>query len=215
LRAAEQGVVHNGIPMPEDRDRIRRQRLPGSRFRFLMLTRLTVEKGVQTVLDAVARVPKDIPIEVTIAGKGPLEDVVRSAAAADARIRYLGFVDGEAKAEALTWAGNLVLPSLWYETASTVILEAAAYGLGVIGSDIGGIPEFIEPNQTGLLFPPGDSAALAAIMTRHAQDPNLLPALTTRTDALARHFTVERMIDSYEAHYATLFDRQSARLAAE
>ncbi len=215
LRAAGQAVVHNGIPLPEDRDLVRSRRPAESRSRFLMLTRLTVEKGVQTVLDAMLRLPKDLPIEVAIAGKGPLEAQVRAAAAADDRIRYLGFLDGDAKAAALARAGHLLLPSLWYENAPVTIVEAAAYGLGLIGSDIGGIPEFVEPNETGILFPPGDAQALATIMARLAQDPDALPRLAARSEALARRFTLDHMVEAYETRYAALLDRHPLQLAAQ
>jgi glycosyltransferase involved in cell wall biosynthesis len=210
LRMANRRVVHNGIPQPEDVEQVREMRPQDSRFRFLMLARLTIEKGVRVVLDAVSRLPADLDVEIVIAGDGPLADEVRDAAARDRRIRYLGYVDGAAKLEALSRAGYLLLPSLWYENAPVVIVEAAAYGLGVIGSDIGGIPEFVEANQTGLLFPPGDADALAAIMTRLASDPDALPALAARSPALAQRFTVDRMVDDYEAHYAALLDEQPA-----
>ncbi|WP_292911331.1 glycosyltransferase family 4 protein, partial [Niveispirillum sp.] len=189
LQAGAGTVVHNGIPLPADATDIRRQRPPDARRRFLMLTRLTVEKGVETVLDAMGRLPRDLAVEVSIAGKGVLEDRVRAAAATDPRIRYLGFLDGPAKAAALARAGHLLLPSLWYENAPVTIVEAAAYGLGLVGSDIGGIPEFVEPDGTGLLFPPGDAGALATIMTRLATDPGALPGLAENLKAHGAHAT--------------------------
>jgi glycosyltransferase involved in cell wall biosynthesis len=208
LRVPNRTVVHNGIPQPADVERVRQARPPDSRFRFLMLSRLTVEKGVRVVLDAVTRLPAELDVEIVIAGDGPLAGEVRDAAARDRRISYLGYIDGAAKLEVLARAGYLLLPSLWYENAPVVIIEAAAYGLGLIGSDIGGIPEFVEPNETGLLFPPGDAAALAAIMTRLARQPEALPALATRSPALAQRFTVDRMVDDYAAHYAAALGKQ-------
>jgi glycosyltransferase involved in cell wall biosynthesis len=208
LRVANRRVVHNGIPQPADVERVRQARPADSRSRFLMLSRLTVEKGVRVVLDAVSRLPADLDVEIVIAGDGPLAGEVRDAAARDRRISYLGFVDGAAKLDILSRAGYLLLPSLWYENAPVVIVEAAAYGLGLVGSDIGGIPEFVEPDKTGLLFPPGDAGALAAIMTRLARDPDALPALATRSSALAQRFTVDRMVDDYEAHYAASLGEQ-------
>lgn len=215
LRSGAQAVVHNGIPLPEDGEEIRRRRGPDASSRFLMLTRLTVEKGIDTVLDAVAQLPDSLPVEIAIAGKGPLEDKVRKAAERGRHLRYLGFLDGAAKAEALARAGHLLLPSLWYENAPVTIVEAAAYGLGTIGSDIGGIPEFVEPGQTGFLFPPGDARALADIITRLARNPGALPALALRSQSLAERFSVSRMIDGYEAHYATLAGAKVTALAAQ
>lgn len=208
LRVLNRAVVHNGIPQPEEVERVRQMRPHDSHSRFLMLSRLTVEKGVRVVLDAVSRLPADLKIEIVIAGDGPLAGEVRDAAARDRRISYVGYVGGAAKLEVLSRAGYLLLPSLWYENAPVVIVEAAAYGLGLIGSEIGGIPEFVEPNATGLLFPPGDAAALAAIMTRLARQPDALPALATSSPALARRFTVDRMVDDYEAHYAASLGKQ-------
>jgi glycosyltransferase involved in cell wall biosynthesis len=80
LRVGDRVVVHNGIPLPVDMAQVRSRRAPESRKRFLMLTRLTVEKGVEVVLKAIRRLPADLDIEVAIAGKGPLEDEVRRAA---------------------------------------------------------------------------------------------------------------------------------------
>ena len=80
-------------------------------------------------------------------------------------------------------------------------MEAAAYGLGVVGSDIGAIPELIEDGGTGLLFPAGDASALAQTMLRLTLNANLLPDLDNRSCVQARRFTVERMVEAYEAHY--------------
>jgi len=201
LPARRHAVVANGIPQPRDIDRVRDARRPDSLKRFLMLSRLTVEKGVDVVLDAVARLPEGTEIKVAIAGKGPLEDRVRAAAARDPRVEYLGYVAGDDKLRALTDAGWLLLPSLWYENAPVAIVEAASYGLGVIGSNIGAIPEFIEQGETGELFAPGNADALARMMIRLAGSLDQLPSLADSSRRLAQAYTVERMADAYEAHY--------------
>src|SRR5579859_2036746 len=204
LKAAREAVLHNGIPLPEDGAEIRRNRPPEAVRRFLMLTRLTPEKGIQTVLDAARQLSEDLPVEIAIAGKGPMEEQVRRAAARDRHITYLGFLDGQAKTDALTRSGHLLLPSLWYENAPVTIVEAAAYGLSLIGSDIGGIPEFVEQGRTGFLFPPGDSWALAGLIEKLARTPDALPNLAMHSQTLAERFSVARMIDKCEAHYGQL-----------
>ena len=64
----------------------------------------------------------------------------------------------------LEQADYLLVPSLWYENAPVAVIEAAAYGLGVIASRIGGMPELVREGRTGLLFEPGDAGGLASIM---------------------------------------------------
>ncbi len=213
MRVQRRAVVHNAVPQPPDVEGVRRNRTPESQRRFLFLTRLTVEKGVQVVLDAVAKLPLTLDVEVAIAGRGPLEDQVRAAAARDSRIQYLGYIQQEEKIAALTRAGHLLLPSLWYENAPVVILEAAAYGLSLVGSRIGGIPEFVEDGATGVLFPPGDATALAAEMYRLAVTPSALPSLPERSRALASRFTVDRMVSDYEREYDLLHADSPVALA--
>jgi glycosyltransferase involved in cell wall biosynthesis len=65
-----------------------------------------------------------------------------------------------------------VLPSE-DEGFGLVFLEAAAYGLPSIGTHVGGIPEAVLDNVTGLLVPPGDSVALTAAITRLVRDADL------------------------------------------
>jgi glycosyltransferase involved in cell wall biosynthesis len=200
-------VVPNGIPLqarpvPERRDRLR----------LVLMCRLTVEKGVRVVLDAMTRVPASCSMELVIAGRGELEQEVRDAAAQDPRIRFAGYVSGEAKEELLASANHMLLPSLWYENAPVSIIEAAAYGLGVIGSRIGAIPEFVHPGRTGILFPPGDAAALAATIEGLASGSVALPYLAENARAVVEAHSVARMVDTYEGHYRAL---QAARAGAE
>ena len=66
-----------------------------------------------------------------------------------------------------------VLPSRWREAAGLVILEAQAAGLPVVCSRLGGIPEYIEENETGFLFASEDVEGLAAKLTLVANDEAL------------------------------------------
>ncbi|TAL00956.1 MAG: glycosyltransferase [Rhodospirillaceae bacterium] len=214
LRSPRCALVYNGIPLPDDGRRLQ-PRATAAHPHFIMLTRLTVEKGIQVVLDAVSKLSSRLQFKLTIAGIGPLEELVRDAADRDRRINYLGFVDGTTKENILSQADYLLLPSLWYENAPVTIVEAAAHGIGVIGSHIGAIPEFVHNGETGILFSPGDAGALAAIMKRIIEHPQeALQALPGRSRALAERFTVDRMIESYESHYLMLLGGQPRRVAA-
>jgi glycosyltransferase involved in cell wall biosynthesis len=200
LVASQAAVVRNGIPLPHGTARSAQPTRP----RILFLTRLTIEKGVRVVLQAVASLPKTLDFELVIAGRGVLENEVREAAAADSRVRFLGYVTGEVKEALLTDSHFLLLPSLWYENAPVAVIEAAAYGLGVIGSRIGGVPELVRDGRTGVLFEPGDVAGLARIIAELVRGQRKLVDLQAESQALVEEHSVERMVDAYLGHYHRL-----------
>jgi glycosyltransferase involved in cell wall biosynthesis len=205
---SREAVVRNGIPLPPEADRVRRARRSDGPRRFLLMCRLTVEKGVQVALQAAASLPQGLDFELVIAGKGELEDAVRAAAAGDPRIRFAGYVTGEEKVALLASGDFLLVPSLWYENAPIAVIEAAAYGLGLVGSRIGGIPELVREGRTGVLFPPGDVAALAEVLSGLASGAISLPFLAGDSWDQAQHFSVARMVDDYAAWYDRLLSER-------
>ena len=86
------------------------------------------------------------------------------------------------------------------------VIEAAAYGLGVIASHIGGLPELVREGRTGLLFEPGDAGGLAATMQGLLDGRLALPNLARESRALVAEHTVERMVDAYLEEYAGLLE---------
>jgi glycosyltransferase involved in cell wall biosynthesis len=146
---------------------------------------------------------------------------MREAAAKDARLRFIGYVTGDEKETLLAGSHYLLIPSLWYENAPVAVIEAAGYGLAVIGSRIGGLPELIRNGRTGVLFEPGDAGGLAAAMRELLTGEIRLPNLAGDTNALAQAHTVERMADAYVDHYQDLLaartglPRRHGRHAAE
>lgn len=77
----------------------------------------------------------------------------------------------------------LVVPSLWPENAPLVIGEALRQGLPVVASQVGGIPEWVQHDRNGWLFPPGDVPALQHLLKRLIENPGELERL--RAGALA------------------------------
>lgn len=121
--------------------------------------RLSPEKGILTLLKAI----ETLQIPLRIIGDGPLRDQVETYIEQyhlQDRVKCMGHLDGEELAQVYREAAFCVIPSEWYENAPMSALEACAYGKPVIGADIGGIPELVEPGVTGLLFPAGDVASL-------------------------------------------------------
>ena len=158
------------------------------------------------MLRALAALPRELELELVIAGRGPLEQEVRQAAESDPRIDFVGYVTGVEKDALLASADCLLIPSLWYENAPVAVIEAAAYQLVVVGSRIGGLPELVDEGRTGFLFEPGDAYGLAAVMRRLIDGTATLPELATASSTLAEQHSVARMVDAYLDCYASVLE---------
>lgn len=125
---------------------------------LLFLGQVEAHKGIVELLTAVQKIEKEYTLIVV--GDGKAVPVVEKAATQNPRVRYLGRREGAALAEAWALADLVVVPSICAENAPTVIQEAAAHGIPVIASHIGGIPELVREGETGWLVTPGDVDAL-------------------------------------------------------
>jgi glycosyltransferase involved in cell wall biosynthesis len=129
--------------------------------------RISVEKGVRTVIEAAARLKA---VRFLIAGEGPLLDRFRSEAAGLDNVEFLGYIAGEALENLIKGAGCVVVPSIAYENLPLSILEAFARGKPVVGARAGGIPELVRDGITGFLFQPGDVDSCVAALDRTMAD---------------------------------------------
>ncbi|HEV7444845.1 MAG TPA: glycosyltransferase family 4 protein [Steroidobacteraceae bacterium] len=124
---------------------------------FLYFGRVIRQKGVATLIRAVAGARK----KLLIAGTGPeLEEMRALAAGLNADVTFLGHLGGQQLRDVIGSCRAVVLPSEWYENAPVSLLEAYALGKPVIGARIGGIPELIRENETGVCFESGNVSSL-------------------------------------------------------
>jgi glycosyltransferase involved in cell wall biosynthesis len=128
----------------------------------LFAGRLSPEKGLDTLLRAWEELGDRVPLR--IAGDGPMRGALEAQVARVglASVRFLGRLPRKKLIEALRRASFLVVPSHWYEGLPLVIVEAFACGVPVIASDLGAMPEIVEPGRTGLHFEPRNPGDLAA-----------------------------------------------------
>jgi len=134
----------------------------------LFLGRLVREKGVETLLKAHSK--SSMGWRLVIAGTGPMSDALK-AEYSDGN--FVGHIGGEALREMIDRAAVVVVPSDWYENCPMSVLEAMAYGKPVVGSRMGGIPELVEHNTTGMLFDAGNVDELTAALDRLMSSPGL------------------------------------------
>ncbi|MCS7228350.1 MAG: glycosyltransferase family 4 protein, partial [Endomicrobia bacterium] len=117
--------------------------------------RLSKEKGVETLINAVKKLKN---VKLKIIGEGPLKQklVCQVKKLNIENIEFLGYKGGEDLYNEIKKSMFIVLPSECYENYPRSILESFALGKPVVGSKIGGIPELVIDNYTGLTFQPGN-----------------------------------------------------------
>lgn len=204
----ETKTVHNGIPpldfLPRAEARSRlidMAQIPADSFIIGTLAELHKNKGIDILLEATA-ITKDS--HVIVLGEGEerhtLQELINMYGIEE-RVHMVGFVDNAARL--MKGFDIFVLPSR-KEGLSYTILEAGAAGLPVVSTIVGGTPEMIEDQLSGILVPPYEAAALADALNELQQSPNtrarLGEALKLRVD---RYFALRGMVkhtlDVYES----------------
>ncbi|NJL35723.1 MAG: glycosyltransferase [Leptolyngbyaceae cyanobacterium SM1_4_3] len=144
----------------------------GSGGYALYVGRLSVEKGLDTLLAAWEHLNAPIPLKII--GDGPLADQVAAAAARMPKVEWLGRRPMSEVYDLMGEAMFLIFPSKWYETFGRVAVEAFAKGTPVIAANIGAIAELVDQPRTGLLFQAGNAQDLAAKVEAILLDPKVL-----------------------------------------
>jgi glycosyltransferase involved in cell wall biosynthesis len=173
--------------------------------------RLVPSKGLLDLLAAVRRL--DAPVELLMIGDGEQRAELEGQPIPGSRVRVIDDLSHEQMAAGYAQLDVLALPShttpTWKEQFGRVIVEALWCGVPVIGSDSGEIPWLIELTGGGLVYPEGDSAALAARLAELREQPALRRELAAagRT-AVERLFSVPAATDALER---LLLDAMPAR----
>jgi len=116
-------------------------------------------------------------------------------------IKFLGFVN---IAELMPKIDVLIMPSLWNEPFGRVIIEAYSYGVPVIGSNRGGIPELIEDGKTGFIFDPDKNGDLESKITFFIGNPESIFSMSKNCIYKAKQYSAEETVIKYISLYKNL-----------
>lgn len=174
---------------------------------FLYLGKIGERKGIYDLLRAASLLNiHNNRFEIWIAGDGAtqaLHHLIESIGLQET-VLYKGWVTGHAKEELLRKATVFVLPS-YNEGMPVSILEAMSYGMPVIATDVGGIPELVKNGESGLLIKAGDKTALSAAMERFISDRQLVRDMGKASAAIIRQrFVFEQTKITLEKLYTEL-----------
>jgi len=184
---------------------------------ILHVARLVEVKGTRYLLRAFATVARKYDrVQLLIIGDGPLRRQLHALTASLGmrdRVEFLGAVPHVAVLSWMRKAAMLVLPGVRTATGreeglGMVLLEAAATGLPIVGSRVGGIPECMLEGKTGFLVPERDEDALARRMAELLEDPVRRLRMGAAGRALVEdRFDIDRQSAVLENFYDSLLGR--------
>jgi glycosyltransferase involved in cell wall biosynthesis len=190
-------VVHNGVTDDEFQPIVVSQGATD----LLFIGELRMLKGVDVLIAAIRQLAEEgRKVTTTIVGDGPDRAQFQREVAKHGLGEQVQFVGAKAARQAFGLGRLLVVPSR-AESLPYIVLEAAAAGVPMIASQVGGIPEIFGPDA-GTLVAPGDPAALARAISQAMQDRGARHSATLRLKTRLRAlFSADVMTDAILAAY--------------
>jgi glycosyltransferase involved in cell wall biosynthesis len=179
------------------------------------VARLCISKDQSTLLHAARRVLDIEPdFRLTLVGDGADREALlalKKTLGLDERVMFLGERDD---VHPILAGADLFVLSSVEEGIPLTILEAMAAGLPVVATAVGGNPEVVLPNETGLLVPPQSPQMLADAILILLRDPNRARRMgAAGRNRVEQQFDVRKVVGSYEALYERLCGQESASQA--
>jgi glycosyltransferase involved in cell wall biosynthesis len=178
---------------------------------FLFIGRLASNKGLPTLLEAIARMDAGARRPLVLMGRdwgerSDLESQARSLGISD-QVRFLGHVESPTVYRGvLRGARALVLPSEW-EAFGLVLLEAMVAGTPVVATAVGGVPDVLDGGRAGRLVPYGDATALASALRSVVEDGQETERLRTAGRERVQGFDWSATVERHRALYREVVGR--------
>lgn len=209
-------VVVNGLPVEQfrpdvnSRAQIRRQLGIREEFVWLAVGRFEPPKDYANLINAIAQVRSN-PSLLLIAGDGPLRPDIEKLASdlkVSDRIRFLGI---RKDISALMGAADGYVMSSAWEGLPMALLEAAASGLPIVATNVGGNAEVVRDGVSGYLVPPSDPQMLALTLKKmELMSPLVRTSMgLAGRDFVAAHYSISSVLDEWESIYRALIHKTS------
>jgi glycogen(starch) synthase len=213
--ATHSSVIYNALDMPA----LQPEPLPSETPQLLCLGRLAEEKSLHLAVTAFASLRERFPhARLVIAGDGPARPELERQASElhlNEHVHFIGWVAPDQVPALLNTATVVVMPSR-REGLPLVALEAALMARPVVATRVGGLPEVIVHQQTGVLVEPDDSEALAQAIGALLAHPERATIMgRAARDRVQKVFGWKRCVDAYETLYRTLIEEAAHADAAE
>jgi len=200
-------IVHNGVSRKEFEPVVAQ----ADASDLVFLGELRPVKGIDVLIDAIARLRRDgRSVSAALVGDGPEREALQSQVERLGLAQSIRFMPAMPARQALTHGRIMTVPSR-AESLPYVVLEAAAAGMPMITTKVGGIPEIYGP-LSDTLVPPEDAGALAKAIARAIDQPDVTADIARRLrEQVAAAFSVDTMIDGVLTAYQAGLDNLQAK----
>ena len=167
---------------------------------------LAPSKGIELLLEVFIKI-KSKNIVLIVAGSGKLyyEKMLKERFSMP-RIHFLGYVPTD---RFFPDIDVLIVPSIWNDSLPGVVFESLAYGVPVIGSNRGGIPEILQHGVNGFLFDPYHPEQMESLINMVTRDRGLIESMGENCFRTVKPFlNVSNWIDKWEALYGKVMGRR-------
>jgi glycosyltransferase involved in cell wall biosynthesis len=178
---------------------------------LLYMGRLSEEKGIKYLLKAMIDITKKIPtVHLNVVGTGPekenLEELIKKLKL-EKHVSLIGQVPNKDIEIYYKISNILIVPSICAEAFGLVGIEAMSVGRPVIGSRVGGIPEWLDDGKTGLLVDPGNSEQIAEKVIQLFSNIKLMEKMGENGRKKAEQFDIKKHIKEIEIVYQEVIDK--------
>jgi len=180
---------------------------------ILFVGRLVERKGIEYLIKAFSKViSKYNSYTLRIVGDGPIKNSLLSLTKSlglKSKVIFAGFVSKHELIESYKKAAAFVLPAIVDSKGDTeglgvVLIEAINYGVPVIASNVGGIPDIVKDKITGILVPEKDSNALSEAMMNLLENKELRQKLTKNaTEHIQKYFSWSTVVNKLDVLYSS------------
>ncbi|MCM1990504.1 glycosyltransferase family 4 protein [Oceanirhabdus seepicola] len=193
--------VINGIKLNNEKIKLEDKKL-----QVIYLGKLTKNKGIYDLLQIIPKIHAKYPeVKFIIAGDGDIDKVKEIVISEEINncTQVVGWIDGETKKKFLIESSILVMPS-YFEAFGISIVEAMDYGMAVVATKVGGIPEIIQPNKNGLLFESGDLKEFSQALEKYISDNKARAKVQKNNLVAVEQYDINNVINQIKEIYLTI-----------
>jgi glycosyltransferase involved in cell wall biosynthesis len=197
-------IVNNIINKP---DFVKNYSPNHSIIQFLFLGRIEKNKGIFDLLEVIKDNKNFLNNKflLYVGGDGETNKLIEFVEKNNLQnlVKFEGWVSGEKKKELLSVCDVYILPS-YNEGLPIAILEAMSYGMPIISTTVGGIPEVVSNNENGFLITPGDKQQMYEYIAYFIEHPQEIERMGRKSFAIAANFYPENVIPKLNSIYEQL-----------